>query len=1152
MATNTIGAKIVLEGEADYKNAISNINQSQKELRSELKLVTAEFSENQNSVEALTAKQEVLTKQIETHKEKIEVYTQALEASTEKQEKQKTALEEASSKYEKAQKELEDLTSSTTSSTEEIDKQKEVVAKLKTELDKAASGYESSEKKTSTWQTSLNNANADLIKMEGNLENTEKYLEEATNATDKCATSIDEYGKKVKDAGEESEEFGDKSQEAINALATAIVAAGVIDKLEDVAEALKECADVSKEVESSFKTTSVLFGDVDVDVQKLYSDVRTLTQDGTSATEVYETMYQAMSAGIDATEDMENVVTATDVAIKGAIVGLTDATSTIDLLTTIQNSYNMSADSTNDIMDQLVTTQNKGKTTIDELSSSMGKTISSASAYNISLENVNASYISLTKNGIATSEAGTYMTSMFSELGDSGSDVAKIITDKTGKSFGELMDDGYSLADVLEILDGEVNGNSEALMNLWSSQEAGKASNAVVKQGLEDFNDTIVELTESAGTLDEAYETMTDTTEMAEKRFTQSITNLQQAIGDTLNPSLKEFYENGMDVVDWSTEFVEKNPETVACVIAFTTATAATVGGLTTLTVVIPAVTTAMTAMNAAIAANPAGLVAIGVIALASATAAYLATVPQQESDVEILAEKHETLKEEIEASRQEYLNLKDTINENKTSNEAMMQSLINLNAVEEKTATQKQQIANLVALLNEAGLDVTYEQEADALSKTNSEMEDYLKILSEQESYNADVEELNRLLSERSDIESQLAEETELYNDLLKQQTEYSEKQEEILAGGLPAANSEYTAILTNLNMEIEESNDRINEANELLDENKSQYEELEGTCNNYTDAVEENKNALEESASVTFEYRDKLYEVAVASQETADAITVLETEYLAAKDAAYESISSQVGLFDELVTASDLTVEQMKSNLDSQTESFNQYSDDLQAAAELMNSGVSPEFEAILENIMAMGMDGAGYLHELVESASEDTEAFNEVMQSFAEMEDAKELLSESMAEINIDYAERLEELTGIQLTENEEQIVNAENLSNELVTINATGNDAIVTDTSASLEEINTAIITATPIIATQMNTLVEGMITTTNSALGKLEGQTPVFYTIGMDIANDLASGIADGESVVATALSGMINNAVESIEISGIAEKINIALGTAMG
>ena len=131
----------------------------------------------------------------------------------------------------------------------------------------------------------------------------------------------------------------------------------------------------------------------------------------------------------------------------------------------------MSADQATHVSDVLLTTQNLGKTSVDELSASMGKVIPLAAAYGVSVENLSSGLAVMTANGIATAEATTYTKSMLNELGDSGSTVGKILQKQTGKSFAQLNAEGKSLGDVLQILYNSVGGNSTAFAGLWSSVE---------------------------------------------------------------------------------------------------------------------------------------------------------------------------------------------------------------------------------------------------------------------------------------------------------------------------------------------------------------------------------------------------------------------------------------------------------------------------------------------------------------------------------------------------------------------------------------------------------------------------------------------------------------------------------------------------------
>lgn len=82
MADN-FGLKIGIEGEKEFKSALSDINQSFKVLGSEMQLVTSQFDKNDKSVQALASLNEVLNKEIDAQKNKIETLRAALQNASE-------------------------------------------------------------------------------------------------------------------------------------------------------------------------------------------------------------------------------------------------------------------------------------------------------------------------------------------------------------------------------------------------------------------------------------------------------------------------------------------------------------------------------------------------------------------------------------------------------------------------------------------------------------------------------------------------------------------------------------------------------------------------------------------------------------------------------------------------------------------------------------------------------------------------------------------------------------------------------------------------------------------------------------------------------------------------------------------------------------
>lgn len=260
---------------------------------------------------------------------------------------------------------------------------------------------------------------------------------------------------------------------------------------------------LASDFEDSFAKVKTIMDKQAVPVETLKADILELsTATGKSATELSEATYQALSASVETSKVAGFVGEAVDLAK----AGFSDTTTTVDALTTIINAYRMSAEDAASISDKLVQTQNDGKTTVGELGASLGTIIPTAAALNTNLDNVMTSYALMTKQGIKTTDATTALKNTLSELSDSGSDVAGILADQTGKTFGELMAEGASLGDVLGILYQHVEGNSEEFKNLWGNMRAGTGALAIANAGTAEFNAELGKMQASTGNVERALE----------------------------------------------------------------------------------------------------------------------------------------------------------------------------------------------------------------------------------------------------------------------------------------------------------------------------------------------------------------------------------------------------------------------------------------------------------------------------------------------------------------------------------------------------------------------------------------------------------------------------------------------------------------------
>lgn len=289
--------------------------------------------------------------------------------------------------------------------------------------------------------------------------------------------------------------------------------------------------------ESAMAKVGTIADTTKVPLESLSSQVLQVSGDmHIGANEISEAAYQAISAG----QDTGNAVAFAGQASMLAKAGFTSSASAVDILTTALNAYGKGADEAGHVSDVLLTTQNLGKTSVDELAGSMGRVIPLAAAYNVSMENLSSGLAIMTANGIATAEASTYTKSMLNELGDTGSTVGKILQQQTGKSFAELNADGKSLGDVLQVLYDSVGGNATKFAGLWSSVEAGTGALSLASSGADKFNGVLQQMQADSGATQTAYDAMTDTMAYKLDGVRTNAQNLGTALFDAVSGRLGE------------------------------------------------------------------------------------------------------------------------------------------------------------------------------------------------------------------------------------------------------------------------------------------------------------------------------------------------------------------------------------------------------------------------------------------------------------------------------------------------------------------------------------------------------------------------------------------------------------------------------------
>ena len=280
------------------------------------------------------------------------------------------------------------------------------------------------------------------------------------------------------------------------------------------------------------------------------------TETGTSVNDLTEALYQTVSAIGDVAGKYEVLATAN----KLAVGGFTTTTNAVDVLTTVINAYKMKAEDAIKISDLLIQTQNKGKTTVDLLATSLGNVIPTASSVGVSFEALSTAMALLTSNGIGTAESATALNAMFTELSKSSTEASKAFKKAAGMGFMEYMKAGGDLGEALMLLKEQADKTGNSLLDLFnirSFKGAQSIVDSISRYGV--FKEA---MQESLGSTDKAFEKMQESLSQQIKIITANLKEIGIRLGDSLAPTIREITEE-IKKIDFKKTFSKENIESI-------------------------------------------------------------------------------------------------------------------------------------------------------------------------------------------------------------------------------------------------------------------------------------------------------------------------------------------------------------------------------------------------------------------------------------------------------------------------------------------------------------------------------------------------------------------------------------------------------------
>jgi len=363
-----------------------------------------------------------------------------------------------------------------------------------------------------------------------------KGLEEKLDKTNKELKKLGSEGKNVeKQVNQSFDNMKKKVRQFAMYFGVAIGGAAVVG-------AIKKSIDAMKEFEQTFSNVLTLLSEAER--KKLGGFLREGTIElmrnyGFAIQDVNKALFDSISAGIKAGDSIKFMNEAAKLA-KGGVTSLSIA---VDGMTSIMNAYRLNAKDAEKVSAAFFTAQKYGKTTVEELASSIGRVAPIAKDANISYQEMLSALALLTTQGISTDEAVTGLRATIVALTNPAKQAQETLSDlgvESGKTAIRQNGLGKTLLQVARAAEKDADKLGEMIPNV----RALTAVAALGEEALSEYDEILEEVNEDYGegsSLAQAYTLQMGTLSSSIDRIKGGAETAKIALGKFFAPLIKGF-----------------------------------------------------------------------------------------------------------------------------------------------------------------------------------------------------------------------------------------------------------------------------------------------------------------------------------------------------------------------------------------------------------------------------------------------------------------------------------------------------------------------------------------------------------------------------------------------------------------------------------
>ena len=856
------GLKVGVEGESQFKAAIKNINANIKSLNAALKSSDAAFKGNEKSEQALTQKSKLLQQAIQATKQKVQALATQYEKSAQKTQLLKQNLEAAKAEFGANSKEAAN----------------------------AEIAYNRQAAATQSLAAQHTQAAASLQQLETELADVERESSSAAQAERRAAEAAEELARQQQEAADKvaatSDQLGKGAQamQAVNQAALAVAAA--------IGAVTVAATKVGMDFEAQMSKVAAISGATEEDFAALSAKAKEMgATTKFSATESGQALEYMAMAGWKS----EQMIAGLPGIMNLAAAAGEDLGTTSDIVTDALTAFNMTADQSGHFADVIAAASSNANTNVSLLGESFKYVGTQAGALGYSAEDVSLALGLMANAGLKGSMSGTALSTMLTRLA-TNTKGARDAVEELGVQFynedGTARDLNSVLKDLRKATANLTVEQKSNIAKTVAGQEAQKGLLAILNAQESDYKKLESAIYSADGAAKRMADTMNDNlkgqlTLMGSalegagiafyEKFQEPLTDAVRIASDKISQFTTMLDSGQLDsaftgiatvAAGVTAAIVAMNAVLVVRDLAnFATAAAAGAQALQAYTAATKAGAAAQGALNLVQSLSPMGVFAVAVAGVAAAVGVYVAATHSAESETDKLSKQVD----ELTSTYNEYQKQQDDIAQRKEDAlstsmaeinhlQSMVSELESMRGVNGEISEQDKARARvLTEMINEImpGAVEWIDEQGKAYARTADSLDaliakEQLKawLDANQESYQAAMQNQNNLISEITKA-----------SDAIEKEQNHLKELQDAQAEAVDAGN---LVKFDRLQIEIDETNQKLQEAEGVLDGYEQEYVNSVNTITQYesqkaallSDDEEQIRAALDETKMNLVQY--------------------------------------------------------------------------------------------------------------------------------------------------------------------------------------------------------------------------------------------------------------------------------------------------------